>query len=285
MTSKVLIKTMLRRVLGMRLYEAFMLWSRLGYIPHLRHPRSINEKTAHRKLCHWKEIPPELADKYAVRDFVAKTIGPQYLNELYGVYDNADAIDFAKLPESFVIKATHGSALNLIVKDRQGFDEKAARATCREFLKTKYGFLTNEPYYDLIPPRLVAERFLSDRNHPEIPDYKFYVFHGRAEYVQVDQNRHSRRHTCRVYDRNWGRMVYPFRLPNPDPVEKPRLLEKMLPLAEKLAQGWDFVRIDLYSPNQESIVFGEITMTPAAGWQKFTDKAFDIEIGSYWKMA
>ena len=105
-----------------------------------------------------------------------------------------------------------------------------------------------------------------------------------VEFVQVDTGRGSEDHTCRVYDRTWSRMVYPFRQSPADPSQKPRLLAEMIRLAEILAAGWDFVRIDLYSPSHERILFGEITFTPSAGWQKFTDKAFDTEIGSAWHL-
>ncbi|HAU28660.1 MAG TPA: hypothetical protein DCW68_00910 [Rhodospirillaceae bacterium] len=281
---KIQFKLLLRRLLGMKLYEVFMATRKLGYIPHIRHPRSFNEKILHRKLYRWQKIPPELADKWAVREHVGKTIGSEYLNEVYGVFDCAEDIDFSKLPESFVLKVTHGSHMNIFVKNREEFDEGTVRKKCRRFLATRYGYLTNELYYDRIPPRIMAERCLSDQTLDEISDYKFYVFDGRVEYVQVDRNRHASHHTCRVYSRNWERMVYPFRQPSPPRDEKPALLEKMIQLAEKLAWGWDFVRIDLYSPNQESIIFGEITMTPAAGWQRFTDKAFDMEISHLWNM-
>ena len=42
----------------------------------------------------------ELADKYDVRDFIKRTIGEQYLIPILGVWDNADDIDFDKLPIS-----------------------------------------------------------------------------------------------------------------------------------------------------------------------------------------
>ena len=201
MTVKKLIKTILRRLLGKRLYETVMMTWHLGYIPHIKNPRSFNEKIAHRKIYRWREIPPKLADKYAVREFVAKTIGEQYLNELYGVYDNTDGIDFAKLPESFVIKATHGSNMNIIIRDRQDFDEKAIREKCRMMLGEKYGWLYNELHYSLIPPLLIVEKFLHCKVCGIPLDYKFFVFHGRVEFVQAHFDRFTR-HTRSIFDRD-----------------------------------------------------------------------------------
>ena len=36
------------------------------------------------------------------------------LNEVYGVYDSADDIDFDKLPDKAFIKTNHGSGINII---------------------------------------------------------------------------------------------------------------------------------------------------------------------------
>lgn len=282
MTVKKLIKTILRRLLGMRLYETVMMTWHLGYIPHIKHPRSFNEKIAHRKIYRWREIPPKLADKYAVREFVAKTIGEQYLNELYGVYDNANEIDFAKLPESFVIKATHGSNMNIIMRDRQDFDEKAIRDKCRMMLGEKYGWLYNELWYTQIKPRLIVENFMRDKKHDVPLDYKFFVFHGRVEFVQVDSGRFTR-HTRAVFDRNWQQQNFGFQYPRGRFIEAPLFLGKMISLVEQLSLDFDFIRVDFYSPDNESVIFGEMTFAPDAGWGCFfPERKYDFEIGKLW---
>lgn len=51
---------------------------------------------------------PSLADKYAVRKYVAGKIGHEFLNDLYGVWDDPPVIPFEALPESFVLKVTWG---------------------------------------------------------------------------------------------------------------------------------------------------------------------------------
>ena len=56
-----------------------------------------------------------MSDKYAVIDYIKQT---RYLNELYCVVADAKDIPIEKLPQSFAIKATHGSGFNIIVKDK-----------------------------------------------------------------------------------------------------------------------------------------------------------------------
>jgi hypothetical protein len=63
-------------------------------------------------------------------------------------------------------------------------------------------------------------------------------------------------------------------------IEKPNRLDKMLTLAAKLSQPFEFVRIDFYYVD-EKIYFSEYTFTPAGGKQVFP---LDLEIkyGALW---
>ena len=46
---------------------------------------------------------------------------------LIGVVDKFDDIDFDKLPNKFVLKATHGSGWNIIVTDKSKFNKAEAK--------------------------------------------------------------------------------------------------------------------------------------------------------------
>jgi hypothetical protein len=64
---------------------------------------------------------------------------------------------------------------------------------------------------------------------------------------------------------------------------RPLRLADMTALAEKLAAGWDFLRVDLYCPNDKEIIVGELTMTPAAGRHRFyPDRTYDDIMGQKW---
>ncbi len=57
----------------------------------------------------------------------------------------------------------------------------------------------------------------------------------------------------------------------------------MIEIAERLAFDPDFVRVDLYSPDDQSVRFGELTFAPGAGWEAFLpDKREDFHVGSFW---
>ena len=72
----------------------------------LDNPVNLNEKIQYLSLRTDTSEWTRLSDKYAVRDYVKECGLERILNRLYGVWDNADDIDFDNLPDEFVIKTT-----------------------------------------------------------------------------------------------------------------------------------------------------------------------------------
>ena len=70
--------------------------------------------------------------------------------------DSVEKIDFKKLPETFILKATHGCRMNYIVKDKNRLDEEECKGVMRKWLQTTYGTYSMEPHYLSIPPRIYA---------------------------------------------------------------------------------------------------------------------------------
>jgi hypothetical protein len=55
----------------------------------------------------------------------------------------------------------------------------------------------------------------------------------------------------------------------------------MLEIAERLAAGVDYVRVDLYDVAGR-VMFGELTTYPAAGLRGFEPASVDEELGRWW---
>jgi len=262
--------------------ETMAMFDSLGYLPNLLWPRSFSEKIVRRKL----RPPPgwsELSDKVRVRDHVAATVGAHYLNPVHLVTASPDEIALAQLPSRFVVKANHGSGWNLIVTDKSSITESAVRSQCRHWLEKRYGHDTHEAWYASIPPRILVERFIQDRTYGVPLDFKIWVFHGIAHFVQVDFDRFST-HTRTFYDRHWRRQRWGVGFPLGPDVARPKKLDEMFEVAEHLAScDPDFVRVDLYSPDDSSVVFGELTFAPGAGWERFIpDTNEDFRVGGFW---
>ncbi len=64
----------------------------------------------------------------------------------------------------------------------------------------------------------------------------------------------------------------------------PSNLDEMLAVAENLAYGLDFVRVDLYSVHNR-VYFGEMTHYPGNGFERFDPAWYDAYFGSFWKTA
>jgi len=143
----------------------------------------MTEKIHWLKLYDSTPLKGRLADKFLVREWVADTVGEEYLVPLLGVWDSPDEIDFASLPTSFVLKATHGSGWNILVPNKSALDEEWARGRLKEWLglrqAMKGGF---ELHYEYCEPRIVCERFLRDGTGG-LRDYKFMVFDGVVQFA------------------------------------------------------------------------------------------------------
>jgi hypothetical protein len=240
-------------------------------------PRSLTEKIQWLKLYNRHPIQTICSDKYLVRNYVTGKIGAEYLVPLLGVYDNANEIDFSKLPSKFVLKTNHGSGWNIICKDKTKLNQKEARDKLNKWLQEDYSVYFGEWAYKNIPRKIICEQFIGTETG-DLLDYKFYCFNGEPKFVLVCGER-SIRVKFVFYSLNWERIhFYPVDYPiYTKPVPKPQNLEKMTEIAEKLSEGFKFVRVDLYNIKGQ-IYFGEMTLYTTAGIVRETGKD-NIRIG------
>ena len=250
----------------------------LGYWPHLAEPRTFNEMTARRNLGSDRTLFRQLRNTLKAREFVRERVGEEYLTEAYDLISSVEELDLDKLPEQFVAKATHhleNSRGVYIVRRKANLDIDHFRRRLDWFIH--YG-----PYH---PRPVLIEELLVDQRF-EIPrDYKCWAFHGRVEAIGVISNRFGGRTTQNFYTRDWQDIpmarIYP-RDPEAQ-IPPPGNLDEIVRVAEALAEGIDFVRVDLYSLDDRRVVFGEMTLSPAGGSGAFTPQEYDYEFGRLWR--
>lgn len=255
----------------------------LGYPMDWMSPKSYTQKIQYSKLFNNDPRRTLCSDKVAVRDFVKKKIGEKYLIPIYGVWDSFDSIDFTKLPEKFVLKTNHGSATNLIVRNKSAFNVNKARSTMIRFLKDDFAFYGFEMQYAAIKPVIYAEQCLSF-DCSGIEDYKFLCFDGVVKYFWIDFNRYSN-HKRNMYDLNWNLQAWnQWTYGNYEGVvKKPDNFSEMIDIAQKLSRGFDHVRVDLYNVNGK-IYFGELTFTNGGGYENILPIESDFELGKLWEL-
>ena len=224
------------------------------------------------------ELYASLADKFAVRDYVSATIGSEYLNRMIAVYRTADEIDWDGLPESFVLKASHASGWNLIVRDKKSISRDAAITQCKKWLTAKYTDYQRESVYKGIEPRIICVEYLGDPD-VDLHDYKLYCFNGEVKMIHVDTGRFTS-HRRTFYSPDWDLLPFTYTYPGGETVARPEGLEKMITLAETLAGSIPFVRVDFFH-TRDQIVFCEMTFYPDGGFGAFSPGEWDTTVGNY----
>lgn len=104
-------------------YLSILYYLDFGKKMNWEHPTTFNEKLNWSKVYDRNNLYTTLADKYAVKSFVASRIGKEYVVDNYGVWNRWEEIDFEKLPDQFVLKCTHDSGGAFICRDKKSFDK------------------------------------------------------------------------------------------------------------------------------------------------------------------
>ena len=241
-------------------------------------PSRFNHKLIWLKHNYKKSDAGKFVDKIEVKKFVAKVIGERYIIPTLGVWSRAEDINFDELPNEFILKASHGSGWNLIVRDKSKINIEDVKATANSWLKQDYGRQGREYQYSGVCPRLLAEPLLNQKGAADLLDYKFFCFHGEPKFIQLDSERYTD-HKRDFYDLEWSPL--PFTLlykKSGREAEPPNQFDDMKKIASKLSEDFIFARIDLYSVNSR-IYFGEITFHPEGGFGPILPDNWDFKLG------
>ena len=266
-------------------YPVFLV--RLRYIarfkrfPNLKNPKDLNEKILYLKLFTDTSEWTRLADQYRVREYVIEKGLESILVDLYGVWYDANDIDFNELPKSFILKANNGcgKGSNMIVANRDEMDQVGVRKTLAGWLNEKHiGALAAEPQYKGMKPCVIAEALLpKEEGQKSLIDYKIWCFNGKAHYIMTCSSRESTYTKLNLFDLGWNPVSY-LKPSNDYPIEsveipKPGCLTEMIKTAEILADGFPCVRVDLYNIS-DHIFFGEMTFTSLGGMMDYYTPEF-----------
>lgn len=258
---------------------------KLGRWPNMKTPKRWTEKLQLYKMYYRNPALPRCVDKYEVRNYIEEKGLSEHLVQLYGVWGNANDIDFDNLPKSFILKTTDGGGGEtvLLVRDKTKEDYDFIRKKINSWLGRKNVDAGREwAYTGIKKSQIIAEELLINKNNPDagIEDFKILCFNGEPKYIIVDKDRYID-HKRNFYTTNWDRKYVTTdheQFENEYP--KPDNLDKMLEIARRLSEDFPFVRVDLYNVDGK-IYFGELTFYPWTGYVQFTPDEFDFELGDY----
>ena len=263
----------------------------------LKNPQDLNEKILWAKLYSDTSLWTILADKYKVRDYVEQKGLGDSLVKFYGAWSNAADFDFDQLPENFILKANNGDGkgTNKPVRGKSKLTDGQKNAIIKmmdEWLHRKnIGLLHAEPHYKNIPPLVIAEELLPlPKGESTLIDYKMWCFNGKVHYIWTCSERSadgSRAHVM-LYDRDWNACpqysIFNSHYGKGKVMPKPKNLDKMIDIAEKLSSGFPELRVDLYNinPNDKNgkVYFGELDFTSLGGLMNFFTPEFLKKAGA-----
>ncbi len=248
-----------------------------------RHPVTFSEKVNWRILHDRREIIRVSCDKLATKER-ARQLG---LAVPETVWCGTDLTELARvrLPERWILKPNYGSGLTHLGSGPTA-DVPALLAATRDWPARTGRSQWGEWAYSGARPLLILEVMLDDQGIPP-RDFKFFAFDGEPALIQIYQDRftHPRR---RYYTIGWQALAVqtggPWgSLPLAPILPQPSTLPLMLKAVRTMAQGYDFIRVDLYSVGG-TVYVGEITPYPNGGLARFSPRAFDTELGRLWHL-
>lgn len=264
------------------------LWQgQYGYKIDWKNPKDINEKmqwlacfgdTTEWALC---------SDKYRVREFLKERGLEDLAVPLLGVWNNTEDINYDTLPEKFILKCNHDSGTCIIVDKSQPYDKEVINKALNKALKTKFGYINGELWYNRIKPCIIAEEFLESHNctfSSSLVDYKVWSFDGKPYCTWACHNRDKHCAYVNLYDMDWKvrpecSVFTDHYRDGQGMVPKPETFDQMMEAASILSKGFPEVRVDFYEVDGK-LYFGELTFMTLYGQIDFYTKDFLIELGN-----
>lgn len=265
-------------------YEKKIFKLKHGYPLNINNPKTFSEKIVCNKLFNRNKLLKTTTDKIEVKQYLVKEHG-----ELFNTYliptifagSNFLKINFELMPKNFIVKGSHLSGHNLIVRDFKNSEEnrKLLIDKIRKILLMKIPYFTNEwAYWELKKRVIIEPLLLIDNKVPD--DYKFYCFSGNCQYFHRDFDRFNN-HKREIYDKYGNEVDAQIKHSGSKMGHGIPNLFKVIEFVEKISRPFKFVRTDIYIMN-DKIYFGEFTHYPGSGMVPISPYTFDEHLGNFW---
>ena len=269
-------------ILPTKLAMKLLYFRRFYALPNLDNPVTFNEKLQYRKIYNKNPLFTVVADKLESKEYIKNKKLDIYIPKVIWQGSSLDTLDFSILPSRYVYKANHASRTNEFILDNKHLSKSQMNDLQMQWFSHDQSSTLGEWAYKDIDKKVFIEEYL-DFNNTVPDDYKFFVYHGKVKFIQLDSGRFND-HKRNMFDEKWNdlNIDYSYKRIIPSP-SKPKFINKMIECAEIIGQDFDFIRVDFYYYN-EMVTFGELTVYPGAGFEKFPSHKWDIEFGKYWNL-
>jgi TupA-like ATPgrasp len=248
-------------------------------LPHFDRPVTFSDKVNWRILNDRRPLLEWTCDKLAMKEYASNAgLDLRIPRTIWCGSDVGDLLTVA-LPEHWVLKPNHRSGLIYFGNGQADCAELSSiTATWLEAFESR---TMHEWAYAMARPMFLVEELLGPPGSPP-PDYKIFVFDGEPDIIEM-VNRYDGNQQ-RVYRPDWSPLDVLYGPQGMAPIAPPPPhLDRMLAIARRLGQPFDFIRVDLYDV-AGTVVFGELTPYPCGGLERFRPAAFDLELGKKWRL-
>lgn len=249
----------------------------------IENPKTFTEKIQWLKIYDSTILKTYCSDKISLHDYCLKKLKKDICIPIIGVYEKPEEINLDLLPEKFVIKCNHGSAMNILVNDKNKLNYNNMCNQINIWLNTDYS-VYGELHYKHIQRKVYIEELKQNYGKTDLIDYKLFCFNGVPKFWQVITDRRTNEKISH-YDMDWNYApIYDWKqYESKNDIPKPIKYQEMIDIAKKLSSDFKFVRVDFYVIDDE-IYLGELTFTPANGKQIFKNDNTDLIIGNMLKL-
>jgi len=257
---------------------------RLGYAPDPACPRTYNEKLLWRKLIDRDRRFVALSDKLASKDYARARCPDLAIPRTLWAGEDPGAIPEAVLSGDVVVKTSHGFDFNIFIANGQ-YDRARLVRTLRTWLRTSHGKTELEWAYIPIVPRVFVEEQLPLADGDAPTDIKVHACDGEVVHGWAVNKKTNRAVTI---DRS-GAPIAPAADYASDEQALPvgaALRERFAGaggFARRLSEGIDYARYDFLVAHGRPY-FSEITVYPAAGYDRWTDPAIADKLTRSWDL-
>lgn len=173
--------------------EALTVWyqHKTGEKLNLLNPVTWNQKQQWLKIHGNSQLFQVFSDRLRMRSWLEARVGRERLTPLFGVYQSADDIPFAILPNQFIIQCTHGLMWRVIVEDKNNtrlLHEDIIKRRLNKWLHLNYAYSDELDFYSVnVTPQLMVEGAVENQLLPD--EHIVLCFEGEPRYLVSDTNR------------------------------------------------------------------------------------------------
>lgn len=258
-----------------------------GYPLNLRNPKTFQEKVCWKMVNDRNPLLQIVADKYLLYLYVSEKLGRKTADEIlvnnYNYITKVDQLDDIELPKSFIIKSNQGSFRYHVCKDKEKLNMRELKRKVFRWLNSFQDLLGPQWAYKSNNKVVIVQELLEGGDDTPITEFKLYMLNGKCRLVHYISDRFGEKSDCFLdhefnqYNKSKGAI---------DSVGKTILSNhklKMVELAEKLSDDFDFIRVDFMIHNNH-LYLGELTNYPGSIFgNKIPEKA-NREMGDMWEL-